>query len=105
MSKDERREDAVKNEPGQDMASAEAASRVGRMMPIDPGVGAGGTIVSDATTGNSDVASGGDSPTEWGGGTITTGRAGVVDPTDDTPLNERRNDARDPDAIRGTDGP
>ena len=29
---------------------------------------------------------------------VTTGRAGVVDPDDDTPLNERRNDTRDPGA-------
>jgi len=104
MPKDERRDDAVKNEPGQDMASDEAAGRVGRMTPIDPGVGAGGTIVSDATTGNSDVASGGDGSTEWGGGTVATGRAGVVDPADDTPLNERRNDTRDPGATREADG-
>ncbi len=105
MPKHERRDEVVKNEPGQDTASDAAAGRVGRMTPIDPGAGAGGTIVSDATTGNSDVASGGDGSTEWGGGTVATGRAGVVDPDDDTPLNERRNDARDPGATRGTDGP
>jgi hypothetical protein len=98
------RDDETKNEPGQDRASEEAAGRVGRMTPIDPGAGAGGTLVSDATSGNSDVASGGDGATEWSGGEVTTGRAGVVDPDDDTPLNERRNDARDPGATRGGGG-
>jgi hypothetical protein len=104
MAESKRHDDAGKNEPGQDTASEEAAGRVGRMTPIDPGAGAGGTLVSDATSGNSDVASGGDGATEWGGGTVTTGRAGVVDPDDDTPLNERRNDARDPGATRGQEG-
>jgi hypothetical protein len=76
----------------EETADNDTDDKTGRMMPIDPGVGPGGT------TGNTDVSSGGGSMTEWGGGTITAGRAGVVDPDDDTPLNEKRNDARDPGA-------
>lgn len=85
---------------GQD-ADAEREGRVGRMMPIDPGTGAGGTTGQPE---HSDVASGGSGPTEWGGGVVATGRAGVVDPdADDLPLHEVRNDVRDPGEAYGAD--
>jgi hypothetical protein len=53
---------------------------------------------------HSDVASGGSGTTEWSGGEVTTGRAGIVDPdAGDVPPNEARNDVRDPDKAYGAD--
>ncbi len=73
--------------PEGDNARERDAAHTGRMMPIDPGAGAGGTIVSEAT---GDVAAGGAGSTEWGGGIETHPSTGVVDPSDDTDRSERR---------------
>jgi hypothetical protein len=82
-------------------ASQAREGHVGRMSPIDPGAGPGGTTME---TDHSDVASGGSGTTAWSGGEVTTGRAGVVDPdAGDVPPNEVRNDVRDPAKAYGAD--
>jgi hypothetical protein len=82
-------------------ASQAREGHVGRMSPIDPGVGPGGTT---AETDHSDVASGGSGTTEWSGGEVTTGRAGIVDPdAGDVPYQDIRNDVRDPAKAYGAD--
>lgn len=98
MARDEGREMGPTHE-SPDVQAREG--RVGRMSPIDPGAGAGGTI---AQTPHTDVASGGSGTTEWGGGTVTLGRAGAADPdADDVSPDEIRNDVRDPDNAYGAD--
>ena len=82
-------------------ASQAREGHVGRMSPIDPGTGPGGTT---ADIDHTDVASGGAGATEWGGGEVATGRAGVVDPdAGAVPLHDVRNDVRDPAKAYGAD--
>jgi hypothetical protein len=85
----------------EDATSQAREGHVGRMSPIDPGAGPGGTI---AEADHTDVASGGSGTTGWSGGEVTTGRAGIVDPdAGDVPPNEVRNDVRDPAKAYGAD--
>jgi hypothetical protein len=85
----------------EDAASQAREGHVGRMSPIDPSAGPGGTT---AEAEHSDVASGGSGTTEWSGGEVTTGRAGIVDPDVGTvPLQDIRNEVRDPAKAYGAD--
>lgn len=77
MTRDERRTADEANGRENDHAAEGRDGQVGRMMPIDPGVGPGGTT---APPDHTDVAPGVPDATEWREDVVMTGRADVVDP-------------------------